>query len=159
VDAVINTPRNCDAEEIVKIWFVQHLTIRELDEMVMSAIGYRGTSPMHGKTLSVSGLSPLGWRPRFSPKAGIESSCLGLTNSLCIWGSCRTRFVNQSSYRAFGQGRNALDYGVLFLICRYTLREGVIVVVEVEARSKMRFDDETALEAVSRRFDWIPSWS
>jgi hypothetical protein len=34
-----------------------------------------------------------------------------------------------------------------------------MLIVEVEVRSKMRFDDETAAEAVSRRFDWIPSWS
>ena len=60
----------------------EDLTIRDLAETIMSAIGYTGTltfdhSKPDGtprKLLDVSRLQSLGWRPRISLQEGIEST-------------------------------------------------------------------------------------
>jgi GDP-L-fucose synthase len=81
-DAVLYFLQNYDAEPIVNVGWGEDLTIRELAETVMSAIGYSGTltfdhSKPDGtprKLLDVSRLHGLGWRPRISLQAGIEST-------------------------------------------------------------------------------------
>jgi GDP-L-fucose synthase len=83
-DAVIFMLRNYNAEEMINVGWGQDLTIRELAEMVMSAIGYSGglefdSSKPDGtprKLLDVTRLNDLGWRPRISLKSGIESTYL-----------------------------------------------------------------------------------
>jgi GDP-L-fucose synthase len=79
-DAVLHLLRSYDAEPIVNIGWGEDVTIRELAEMVMSAIGYKGridfdpTKPdgTPRKLLDVSRLSGLGWRAKIPLKAGIE---------------------------------------------------------------------------------------
>ena len=69
-----------DAEAIVNIGWGEDVTIRELAELVMSVIGYRGRlvfdpSKPDGtprKLLDVSRLTELGWRPKIPLKLGIE---------------------------------------------------------------------------------------
>jgi GDP-L-fucose synthase len=81
-EAVLYLLRNYDAEPIVNIGWGEDLTIRELAEIIMSAIGYSGSltfdhSKPDGtprKLLDVSRLQSLGWRPRISLRAGIEST-------------------------------------------------------------------------------------
>ena len=81
-DAVLYLLQNYDAEPIVNIGWGEDLTIRELAEMIMSAIGYTGAlkfdhSKPDGtprKLLDVSRLHGLGWRPRISLRAGIEGT-------------------------------------------------------------------------------------
>ena len=81
-EAVLYLLRNYDAEPIVNIGWGEDLTIRELAETIMSAIGYSGSltfdhSKPDGtprKLLDVSRLQSLGWRPRISLRAGIEST-------------------------------------------------------------------------------------
>jgi GDP-L-fucose synthase len=81
-DAVIFMLKNYDGEQIVNIGWGEDVTIRELAEMVMSVIGYKGrlifdsTKPdgTPRKLLDVSRLTDLGWQPRVSLKAGIEST-------------------------------------------------------------------------------------
>ena len=81
-DAVLFLLHNYDAEPIVNIGWGEDLTIRELSEIIMSAIGYSGSltfdhSKPDGtprKLLDVSRLHSLGWRPRISLRAGIEST-------------------------------------------------------------------------------------
>jgi GDP-L-fucose synthase len=81
-DAVVYLLRNYDAEPIVNIGWGEDVTIRELAEMVMSAIGYTGelafdpTKPdgTPRKLLDVSRLHGLGWRPRISLKEGIAAT-------------------------------------------------------------------------------------
>jgi GDP-L-fucose synthase len=81
-DAVLFLLQNYDAEPIVNIGWGEDLTIRELAEIIMSAIGYSGSltfdhSKPDGtprKLLDVSRLHSLGWRPRISLRAGIEST-------------------------------------------------------------------------------------
>ena len=81
-DAVLYLLQNYAGEPIVNIGWGQDLTIRELAEMIMSAIGYSGTltfdhSKPDGtprKLLDVSRLQSLGWRPRIPLQAGIEST-------------------------------------------------------------------------------------
>jgi len=81
-DAVLFLLQNYDAEPIVNIGWGEDLTIRELSEIIMSAIGYSGSltfdhSKPDGtprKLLDVSRLHSLGWRPRISLRAGIEST-------------------------------------------------------------------------------------
>jgi GDP-L-fucose synthase len=81
-EAVLYLLRNYDAEPIVNIGWGEDLTIRELAETIMSAIGYSGSltfdhSKPDGtprKLLDVSRLQGLGWRPRISLRAGIEST-------------------------------------------------------------------------------------
>jgi len=81
-DAVIFMLRNYEDEKIVNVGWGEDVTIRELAELVKSAIGYRGTlsfdpSKPDGtprKLLDVSRMNALGWRPRIPLKAGIEST-------------------------------------------------------------------------------------
>jgi GDP-L-fucose synthase len=79
-DAVLYLLGSYDAEPIVNIGWGEDVTIRELAEMVMSAIGYRGrltfdsTKPdgTPRKLLDVSRLTNLGWQAKISLKSGIE---------------------------------------------------------------------------------------
>jgi GDP-L-fucose synthase len=81
-DAVIFLLRNYDDENFVNVGWGEDVTIHELAQMIKSAIGYRGglcfdPSKPDGtprKLLDVSRLNALGWRPRISLKAGIEST-------------------------------------------------------------------------------------
>jgi GDP-L-fucose synthase len=81
-DAVIFMLRNYEDEKIVNVGWGEDVTIRELAELIMSVIGYRGTlnfdpSKPDGtprKLLDVSRMNALGWRPRIPLKAGIEST-------------------------------------------------------------------------------------
>jgi GDP-L-fucose synthase len=81
-DAIVYLLQNYEGEPIVNIGWGEDLTIRELAEIVMSAIGYTGAltfdhSKPDGtprKLLDVSRLNRLGWHPRISLRAGIEST-------------------------------------------------------------------------------------
>jgi GDP-L-fucose synthase len=81
-DAVLYLLQNYDEEPIVNIGWGDDLTIRELAEIVMSAIGYSGAltfdhSKPDGtprKLLDVSRLRGLGWQPRITLRAGIENT-------------------------------------------------------------------------------------
>jgi GDP-L-fucose synthase len=79
-DAVMYLLQSYDAEPIVNIGWGQDVTIRELAELVMSAIGYSGrlifdsTKPdgTPRKLLDVSRLTALGWQAKIPLKNGIE---------------------------------------------------------------------------------------
>ena len=79
-DAVVYLLQSYDAEPIVNIGWGQDVTIRELADIVMSAIGYRGrlifdsTKPdgTPRKLLDVSRLTELGWQAKIPLKNGIE---------------------------------------------------------------------------------------
>jgi GDP-L-fucose synthase len=81
-DAVLYLLQNYDSEPIVNVGWGEDLTIRELADLVKGAIGYQGgvvfdPSKPDGtprKLLDVSRITGLGWRPRISLKAGIEST-------------------------------------------------------------------------------------
>jgi GDP-L-fucose synthase len=81
-DAVIYMLRNYDAENIVNVGWGEDVTIRELAQMIKSAVGYSGglsfdPSKPDGtprKLLDVSRMNGLGWRPRIPLNAGIEST-------------------------------------------------------------------------------------
>lgn len=81
-DAVIFMLRNYDDENIVNVGWGEDVTIRELAQMIKSAVGYGGglsfdPSKPDGtprKLLDVSRMNGLGWRPRIPLKAGIEST-------------------------------------------------------------------------------------
>lgn len=81
-EAILYLLQNYDEEPIVNIGWGEDLTIRELAETIMSAIGYRGSltfdhSKPDGtprKLLDVSRLNGLGWRPRISLRDGIEGT-------------------------------------------------------------------------------------
>jgi GDP-L-fucose synthase len=81
-DAVVYLLQNYDDEPMVNIGWGEDVTIRELAEMVMSAIDYKGelafdpTKPdgTPRKLLDVSRLHRLGWRPRISLKEGIAAT-------------------------------------------------------------------------------------
>ena len=81
-DAVLYLLQKYDAEPIVNIGWGEDLTIRQLAEVIMSAIGYSGAltfdhSKPDGtprKLLDVSRLHGLGWRPRISLQAGIHAT-------------------------------------------------------------------------------------
>ncbi len=81
-DAVLFLLQNYDEEPMVNIGWGEDLTIRELAETIMSVIGYTGAlefdhSKPDGtprKLLDVSRLAGLGWRPRISLTAGIQST-------------------------------------------------------------------------------------
>jgi len=78
-DAVLYLLQTYNAEPIVNIGWGQDVTIRELAELVMSVIGYKGglifdaTKPdgTPRKLLDVSRLTDLGWQPRIVLKDGI----------------------------------------------------------------------------------------
>jgi len=79
-DAVLYLLQAYDSEPIVNIGWGQDVTIRELAELVMSAIGYSGrlifdsTKPdgTPRKLLDVSRLTDLGWQAKIPLKDGIE---------------------------------------------------------------------------------------
>jgi GDP-L-fucose synthase len=79
-DAVLYLLRSYEAEAIVNIGWGEDVTIRELAELVMSAIGYRGRLLFDAnkpdgtprKLLDVSRLTALGWQARIPLKSGIE---------------------------------------------------------------------------------------
>jgi GDP-L-fucose synthase len=79
-DAVMYLLQSYDAEPIVNIGWGQDVTIRELAELVMSAIGYSGrlifdsTKPdgTPRKLLDVSRLTELGWQAKIPLKNGVE---------------------------------------------------------------------------------------
>jgi GDP-L-fucose synthase len=81
-DAVLYLLHSYNAEPIVNIGWGEDVTIRELAEMVMSAIGYSGqvtydsTKPdgTPRKLLDVSRLTALGWRAKISLKDGIKAT-------------------------------------------------------------------------------------
>jgi GDP-L-fucose synthase len=81
-DAVLYLLQRYDAEPIVNIGWGQDVTIRELAERVVSAVGYSGrlifdsTKPdgTPRKLLDVSRLNGLGWQPRISLETGIEKT-------------------------------------------------------------------------------------
>ncbi len=81
-DAVLYLLERYDAEPIVNIGWGQDVTIRELAELVMSAVGYRGelrfdpTKPdgTPRKLLDTQRLTGLGWQPRISLKEGIAQT-------------------------------------------------------------------------------------
>jgi GDP-L-fucose synthase len=79
-DAVLYLLHSYDGESIVNIGWGEDVPIRELANMVMSVIGYRGqllfdsTKPDGSprKLLDVSRLTDLGWRAKIPLKDGIE---------------------------------------------------------------------------------------
>jgi GDP-L-fucose synthase len=81
-DAVIYLLENYDGESIVNIGWGEDVTIRELAELVMAESGYQGrlvfdASKPDGtprKLLDTTRLTALGWRPKISLKAGIQST-------------------------------------------------------------------------------------
>jgi GDP-L-fucose synthase len=81
-DAVLYLLQNYDAEPIVNIGWGQDVSIRELAELVMSVIGYKGrlnfdsTKPdgTPRKLLDVSRLNALGWQAKIPLKTGIETT-------------------------------------------------------------------------------------
>jgi GDP-L-fucose synthase len=81
-DAILYLLHAYDAEPIVNVGWGEDVTIRELAEIMMSAIGYKGrlvfdpTKPdgTPRKLLDVSRLTSLGWRPRVPLSSGIEST-------------------------------------------------------------------------------------
>jgi GDP-L-fucose synthase len=81
-DAVLYLLHRYDAEPIVNIGWGEDVTIRELAELIVSAVDYRGELIFDAakpdgtprKLLDVGRLSELGWRPRISLKEGIEQT-------------------------------------------------------------------------------------
>jgi GDP-L-fucose synthase len=81
-DAVVYLLQSYDAEPIVNIGWGEDVTIRQLAELVLSAIGYSGrlefdSSKPDGtprKLLDVGRLTNLGWKPRVSLEAGIAQT-------------------------------------------------------------------------------------
>ena len=81
-DAVMYLLHRYDAEPIVNIGWGEDVTIRELAELIVSVIDYRGELIFDAakpdgtprKLLDVGRLSQLGWRPRISLKQGIEQT-------------------------------------------------------------------------------------
>ncbi len=81
-DAVLYLLHAYDGEPIVNVGWGEDVTIRELAELVMSVIDYKGrlnfdTTKPDGtprKLLDVSRLRELGWQPKIPLKLGIEST-------------------------------------------------------------------------------------
>ena len=79
-DAVLHLLQSYNAEPIVNIGWGEDVTIRELADVVMSAIGYKGTIQFDAskpdgtprKLLDVSRLTGLGWQAKISLKSGVE---------------------------------------------------------------------------------------
>jgi GDP-L-fucose synthase len=79
-DAVLYLLQNYEGEPIVNIGWGKDVTIRELAEIIMSVIGYKGslvfdTDKPDGtprKLLDVSRLKSLGWQAQVSLRDGIE---------------------------------------------------------------------------------------
>jgi GDP-L-fucose synthase len=80
-DALRFLLENYDSPEIINVGCGQDVTIRELAETVCDVVGFDGeleydTSKPDGtprKLLDISKLSKLGWQPKISLRAGIES--------------------------------------------------------------------------------------
>ena len=78
-EAVLYLLQTYDAEEIVNVGWGEDVTIRELAELIMSVIDYRGrllfdnTKPdgTPRKLLDVTRLADLGWRPKIPLREGI----------------------------------------------------------------------------------------
>jgi GDP-L-fucose synthase len=81
-DAVVYLLHAYDDEPIVNVGWGKDVTIRELAELIVSAVDYKGrlvfdSSKPDGtprKLLDVSRLAGLGWQPRISLEQGIEST-------------------------------------------------------------------------------------
>ncbi len=81
-DAVLHLLQRYDAEPIVNIGWGKDVTIRELAELVMATVGYRGrlrfdaTKPdgTPRKLLDTQRLTSLGWQPKISLKAGMAQT-------------------------------------------------------------------------------------
>jgi GDP-L-fucose synthase len=81
-DAVLYLMRTYDDEAIVNIGWGEDVTIRELAELIVSVIDYKGrlsfdTSKPDGtprKLLDVGRLQGLGWTPRITLRRGIEQT-------------------------------------------------------------------------------------
>ena len=81
-DAVLFLLRYYDDEKIVNVGWGEDVTIRELADMISSAVGFRGglnfdpakPDGTPRKLLDVSRMNALGWRPRIALAAGIDST-------------------------------------------------------------------------------------
>ena len=81
-DAVLYLLHRYDAEPIVNIGWGEDVTIRELAELIVSVIAYRGAlifdpSKPDGtprKLLDVGRLNELGWRPKIALRPGVEQT-------------------------------------------------------------------------------------
>lgn len=81
-DAILYLLQSYDAEPIVNIGWGEDVTIRELAEMVMAVVGYRGelsfdpTKPdgTPRKLLDTRRLTDLGWQPRIKLRDGIAQT-------------------------------------------------------------------------------------
>lgn len=81
-DAILYLLHSYDAEPIINIGCGHDVTIRELAELVVCAVGYKGqlvfdTNKPDGaprKLLDTARLSGLGWKPRIALRAGIETT-------------------------------------------------------------------------------------
>jgi GDP-L-fucose synthase len=81
-DAILYLLQSYDAEPIVNIGWGEDVTIRELAEMVMAVVGYRGelsfdpTKPdgTPRKLLDTRRLTDLGWHPRIKLRDGIAQT-------------------------------------------------------------------------------------
>jgi GDP-L-fucose synthase len=81
-DAVVYLLKHYDEEPIVNVGWGKDVTIRELAELVMSAVGFAGRlefdpSKPDGtprKLLDTERLTHLGWRPKISLKDGIAQT-------------------------------------------------------------------------------------
>jgi GDP-L-fucose synthase len=81
-DAVVYMLERYDEEPIVNVGWGEDVTIRELAEAIMAVSGYQGrlefdaTKPdgTPRKLLDTTRLTALGWKPKITLKAGIEST-------------------------------------------------------------------------------------
>ncbi len=81
-DAVVYLLRTYDEEPIVNIGWGKDVTIRELAEIVMAAVGFEGTLEFDSskpdgtprKLLDTERLTGLGWQPKVSLKDGITET-------------------------------------------------------------------------------------
>ena len=81
-DAIVYLLQSYDEEPMVNVGWGKDVTIRELAELVVSAVGYKGTLKFDPtkpdgtprKLLDVTRLTGLGWQPRIGLKDGIEQT-------------------------------------------------------------------------------------
>jgi GDP-L-fucose synthase len=81
-DAIVYLLQNYDAEPIVNVGWGEDVTIRELTEVVLSAVGYSGRVVFDPnkpdgtprKLLDTTRLTGLGWRPSITLKDGIAKT-------------------------------------------------------------------------------------
>jgi GDP-L-fucose synthase len=89
-DAILYLLQSYDAEPMVNIGWGQDVTIRDLAEIILSVIGYRGTLIFDAgkpdgaprKLLDVSRITDLGWQPRISLRDGIERTYAWFTEHI-----------------------------------------------------------------------------